>query len=94
MPNNTGPMDEQVERVAPVIRDELEKRRFFTRLAIDKSKYEVVNDLDPDGSISDETFKVVGKFDSYVDAQNECARLESESIARAAIEGNYIDDSL
>ncbi len=51
------------EGVIAAIRDRRTVRRFFGRRAIDKSCGEVVHDLDPDGPISDETFKVVERID-------------------------------
>jgi hypothetical protein len=74
-----------VERVAQALSTEAETKRFFMRRAIDKSCYEVVHDLDPDGPITDESFKVVDRFDTAEDAHFEVSRLTNEHLARAAL---------
>lgn len=68
-----------VEAIVPIIEDRRTVRRYFGRRSIDKSCGEVVFDADPDGPISDETFKVVER----IDARN----FEGEQLAadRAAI---------
>jgi len=79
-------MMDTTEAVARALKDRRTVRRFFGRRAIDKSCYEVVHDMDPDGPISNETFKVVetGFLDDWT-AFARAEELADEYCARAAI---------
>lgn len=77
-------MSEMIERVTRAIEEAVQTRGFFVRRKIDKSGYEVVHDLDPGGSVSDETIKVIYEGTEFL-CNGMAAELHNEAVARAAI---------
>ena len=77
--------DTLVERVAKAIGSERDTRRYFSRRAMDKSCYEVVNDLDPDGPITDSSFQVISTWPNGDAAEIEVWRLTNRQYAEAAL---------
>lgn len=64
------------EKIARVIADETE--HFFSRRAMDKSCYEVIEDLDPSGPITDEGFKVISRHKTFERAEEKVKKLSAE----------------
>ena len=77
-------MSKMIERVREAI-DSIDKGTFFFRRKIDKSGFEVIHNLDPGGSASDDTMIVVFEGSSD-ECGAEALRLRSVARARAAIE--------
>ena len=63
------------------------KRHFFTRRnkMHDERQWEVVHDIDPDGPVSDDSIRVIARFETDAQAQAFSDHQQRRFVARAAI---------